>query len=190
MQVPYQNRQSRADTETGEANPLRSRSVTFRQNRDITEPGPANYYRSQSVTLGHNRDIHGRNILFPQGMEELPSLKNKFDAEESSPDEWDGSSRRSPSVYSTSSPKRVVDVTLTSWSEGNELSTLSPPTYYSRSPSTVEAASSLRQPSSSSLSTSSSNGALRAAVCAKHSFVGWETCIFVMENLNILMCEF
>lgn len=187
MLVPYQNRQSRADTETGEAKPLRSRSVTFSQNRDITEPGPANYYRSQSVTLGHNRDIHGRNILC---MEELPSLKNKFDAEESSPDEWDGSSRRSPSVYSTSSPKRVVDVTLTSWSEGNELSTLSPPTYYSRSPSTVEAASSLRQPSSSSLSTSSSNGALSAAVCAKHSFVGWETCIFVMKHLNILMCEF
>uniref|UniRef100_A0A7N2MF47 RING-type E3 ubiquitin transferase n=1 Tax=Quercus lobata TaxID=97700 RepID=A0A7N2MF47_QUELO len=155
-------RQSRADTETGEANPLRSRSVTFSQNRDITEPGPANYYRSQSVTLGHNRDIHGRNILFPQGMEELPSLKNKFDAEESS-DEWDGSSRRSTSVYSTRSPKRVVDVTLTSWSEGNEFSTLSPPTYYSRSPSTVEAASSLWQPSSSSLSTSSSNGALSAA---------------------------
>nr|XP_023913748.1 U-box domain-containing protein 33-like [Quercus suber] len=156
-------RQSRADTETGEANPLRSRSVTFGQNRDITEPGPANYYRSQSVTLGHNRDIHGRNILFPQGMEELPSLKNKFDAEESSPDEWDGSSRMSPSVYSTSSPKRVVDVTLNSWSEGNELSTLSPPSYYSRSPSTVEAASSLLQPSSSSLSTCSSNGALSAA---------------------------
>ncbi|KAK4578229.1 hypothetical protein RGQ29_028386 [Quercus rubra] len=156
-------RQSRADTETGEAKPLRSMSVTFSQNRDITEPGPANYIRSQSVTLGHNRDIHGRNILFPQGMEEFPSLKNKFDAEESSPDEWDGSSRRSPSVYSTSSPKRVVDVTLTSWSEGNELSTLFPPTYYSRSPSTVEAASSLRQPSSSSLSTSFSNGALSAA---------------------------
>ncbi|KAL4621976.1 hypothetical protein ACB092_06G264500 [Castanea dentata] len=157
-------RQSRADTETGEANHLRSRSVTFCQNRDITEPGPANYYRSQSVTLGHNRDIHGRNILFPQGMEELPSLKNKFDAEESSPDEWDGSSRRTPSVYSTSSPKRVVDVTLTSWSEGNELSTLSLPSYYSRSPSAVEAASSLLQPSSSSLSTGSSNGALSAAV--------------------------
>ncbi|KAF3947009.1 hypothetical protein CMV_026797 [Castanea mollissima] len=157
-------RQSRADTETGEANHLRSRSVTFCQNRDITEPGPANFYRSQSVTLGHNRDIHERNILFPQGMEELPSLKNKFDAEESSPDEWDGSSRRSPSVYSTRSPKRVVDLTLASWSEGNELSTLSPPSYYSRSPSAVEAASSLRQPSSSSLSTSSSNGALSAAV--------------------------
>ncbi|KAM4094701.1 hypothetical protein ACB094_06G214300 [Castanea mollissima] len=157
-------RQSRADAETGEANHLRSRSVTFCQNRDITEPGPANFYRSQSVTLGHNRDIHERNILFPQGMEELPSLKKKFDAEESSPDEWDGSSRRSPSVYSTSSPKRVVDVTLASWSEGNELSTLSPPSYYSRSPSAVEAASSLRQPSSSSLSTSSSNGALSAAV--------------------------
>ncbi|KAM4105198.1 hypothetical protein ACJW30_06G214300 [Castanea mollissima] len=131
-------RQSRADAETGEANHLRSRSVTFCQNRDITEPGPANFYRSQSVTLGHNRDIHERNILFPQGMEELPSLKNKFDAEESSPDEWDGSSRRSPSVYSTSSPKRVVDVTLASWSKGNELSTLSPPSYYSRSPSAAQ----------------------------------------------------
>ncbi|KAL4600165.1 hypothetical protein ACB092_11G178400 [Castanea dentata] len=153
-------RQSRADTETGEANPLRSRSVAFGQNRDITEPGPANYFRSQSVTLGHNRDIHGRNILFPQGMEELPSLKNKFDAEESSSDEWDWSSRRSPSVYSTSSPKRVVDVTLSSWGEGNELSTLSPPSYYSRSPSTVEAASSLLQPSQSTLSTCSSNRAL------------------------------
>lgn len=187
MQVLYQNRQSRADSETGEANHLRSRSVTFCQNMDITEPGPANYYRSQSVPLGHNRDIHGRNILFPQGMEEHPSLKNKFDAEENSPDEWDGSSRRSPSVYSTRSPKRVVDVTLTSWSEGNELSTLSPPSYYSKSPSTVEAASSLRQPSPSSLSTCSSNGAVSAVVCAKHSFVGWETCIFVMELLNILM---
>uniref|UniRef100_A0A7N2LEV6 RING-type E3 ubiquitin transferase n=1 Tax=Quercus lobata TaxID=97700 RepID=A0A7N2LEV6_QUELO len=154
--------QSRADTEIGEANPLRSRSVTFGQNRDITKPRPENYYRSQSVTLGHNRDIHGRNILFPQGMEELPSLKKKFDAEESSPDEWDGSSRRSPSAYSTSSPKRVVDVTLTSWGEGNELSTLSPPSYYSRSPSTVEAASSLLQPSPSTLSTCSSNGALSA----------------------------
>lgn len=155
-------RQSRADTETREANPLRSRSDTFGQNMANTEPGPANYYRSKSVTLGHNRDIDGRNILFPQGMEELPSLKNQFDAEESSPDEWDGSSRRL-SVYSSSSPKRVVDVTLTLWRKGNELSTLSPPSSYSSSLSTVEAVSSLRQPSSSSLSTSSSNGALSAA---------------------------
>uniref|UniRef100_A0A2N9H9X2 RING-type E3 ubiquitin transferase n=1 Tax=Fagus sylvatica TaxID=28930 RepID=A0A2N9H9X2_FAGSY len=125
------------------------------------EAGKANHLRS--------RDNSGRSIIdipFSQGMEEIPSLKSRLDAEGSSADEWDGTSRRSPLVYSDCSPRKAVDVTLTSWSEGNELSPFSPASCYSRSPSTVEAASSLMQPSpslisiSSTMSISSSNGAI------------------------------
>uniref|UniRef100_A0A2N9FI27 RING-type E3 ubiquitin transferase n=1 Tax=Fagus sylvatica TaxID=28930 RepID=A0A2N9FI27_FAGSY len=59
------------------------------------EAGKANHLRS--------RDNSGRSIIdipFSQGMEEIPSLKSRLDAEGSSADEWDGTSRRSPSVYS------------------------------------------------------------------------------------------
>ena len=103
MEVPYQNRESSAGIEAGKANHLRSRSVALAKSRDITEPGQPNYLRSQSVILGHNRDNSGRSIIdipFPQGMEEIPSLKSRLAAEGSSADEWDGTSGRSPSVYS------------------------------------------------------------------------------------------
>ena len=196
MEVPYQNRESSAGIETGKANHLRSRSVALGKSRDITEPGQSNYLRSQSVKVGHNRDYSVRSIIdipFPQGMEEIPSLKSRLDAEGCSADEWDGTSRRSRLVYSNCSPRKAVDVTFTSWGEGNELSPFSPASCYSRSPSTVEVASSSMQPSpslisiSSPMSTCSSNGAISVVVCAKNSFVGWMIYIFFMEHVNVFV---
>uniref|UniRef100_A0A2N9ECZ7 RING-type E3 ubiquitin transferase n=1 Tax=Fagus sylvatica TaxID=28930 RepID=A0A2N9ECZ7_FAGSY len=108
-------RESSVGIEAGKANHLRSRSVALAKSRDITEPGQPNYLRSQSVILGHNRDNSGRSIIdipFPQGMEEIPSLKSRLAAEGSSADEWDGTSRRSPSVYSKWDGISVMDGNL------------------------------------------------------------------------------
>jgi hypothetical protein len=116
-------------------------------------------------------------LLAGSANEEASSPKTSPSA---SDHEWDGL-RRSPSgsVCSTSSPRRVVDVTLTAWNEVNEnglppFSAPSPASAYSRS-SYVEVGSPLMLPqsprlvsSASTISTSSSNGAPSVLVCAKH----------------------
>ena len=170
-------------TESGPSNYSRSKSVTLGHNRDINKPGPSNCLRSNSVVLGHERNNGGSSITsiipFKEGSEARSSPRSTLDIVEGSgsSDELDGSSRSpSGSGYSTSSPRKVVDVTLASWNEnGFELNSLSPASCYSRSPLTFSLLQ--RSPtlssSASTISTCSSNGAHRVLVCAKtnHSFV-------------------
>jgi hypothetical protein len=144
----------------GESNLMKSRSVTLGYARNsMSEIRESDYLRSQSsVAAGHNRDSSGRRmsildmISLPAGSanEEASSPKTSPSA---SDHEWDGL-RRSPSgsVCSTSSPRRVVDVTVTAWKEANEnglppFSVLSPASAYSRS-SYVEVGSPLPLPQS------------------------------------------
>ncbi|KAF5451614.1 hypothetical protein F2P56_026705 [Juglans regia] len=146
MQVPYQTREASEETDTGQPNQLRSRSVTIGQS-DSIKTGLSNYLPERSLTVGHNRDSSGMRMVeipFTEGSEELPSLKKRLDAEGSS-DEGDGLSR--------SSSRGGVNVTLSSWTEGNEngldLKALSLLSGYSRSSSCT-----------SSIAGCSSNGGL------------------------------
>ncbi|XP_041002265.1 U-box domain-containing protein 33-like [Juglans microcarpa x Juglans regia] len=156
-------REASEETDTGQPNQLRSRSVTIGQ-RDSIKTGQSNYLPERSLTVGHNRDGSGMRMVeipFTEGSEELPSLKKRLDAEGSS-DEGDGLSR--------SSSRGGVNVTLASWTEGNEngldLKALSLVSGFSRSSSSVEWASpSLKQSPSvisctSSIAGCSSNGGL------------------------------
>ncbi|XP_059456550.1 U-box domain-containing protein 33-like [Corylus avellana] len=168
--------------ESGQSNLMKSRSVALGahdRDRDNSEIRQSNYVRSQSVTAGHNRDSSGRMM----GIFDIPSpaAAGTSDQETSSSpkspsgsDGWgDGLGLgRSPSgsgyYCSTSSPKRVADVTLSSWNEANEFSAPSPAgSGYSRT-SYVDIGSPLlpQSPrlvsSASTISTCSSNGALNA----------------------------
>ena len=169
----------RDNTESATSNYSRSKSVTLGHNGDITEAGPSNCLRSNSVTLSHERDNGGKIIMdipFNQNIEERSSPKSRLELTiegTGSSDEWDGSSISPGSAYSTFSPKKEVDVTLTSWNEnGLDLSSISPASANSKSP----AAFSLLIPSptltssASTISTCSSNGARSVVVCSKHSF--------------------
>ncbi|XP_059456956.1 U-box domain-containing protein 33-like [Corylus avellana] len=162
-------REASADvTESGQSNLMKSRSVAFGndRNRDSSEIRQSNFVRSQSVTAGHKyRDSIGRMM----GIFGIPSPAAAGTSDQettSSPKSPSGSDGwgdglglgRSPSgsVYycSTSSPKRVADVTLSSWAhEANEVSAPSPAgSVYSRT-SYVDVGSP---------SICSSNGALNA----------------------------
>ena len=141
--------------------------------RDINKPGPSNCLRSNSIALGHERNNGGSSITniipFKEGSEARSSPRSTLDIVEGSgsSDELDGSSRSpSGSGYSTSSPRKVVDVTLASWNEnGLELNSFSPASLLQPSPTLSSSAS--------TISTCASNGAHRVLVCAKtnHSFV-------------------
>ena len=136
--------------ESGQSNLMKSRSVALGHDRDSWDNSEilrqSNYVRSQSVTVGHSRDSSGRMM----GIFDIPSpvaaQLGTTDHQEtsSSPMSPSGSDHewgdglglgRTPSgsgYCSTSSPKRVVDVTLSSWNEANEFSTPSPGSGYSR----------------------------------------------------------
>jgi hypothetical protein len=133
--------------ESGQSNLMKSRSVALGHDRDNSEMiRQSNYVRSQSVTAGHRRDNSGRMM----GIFDIPSpaaaQPGTTDHQEtsSSPKSPSGSDHewgdglglgRSPSgsgFSSTSSPRRVVDVTLSSWNEANEFSAPSPGSGYSR----------------------------------------------------------
>ena len=150
-----------------------SESLTLGHDRDINKPGPSNCLRSNSAALGHERNNGGSSITniipFKEGSEARSSPRSTLDIVEGSgsSDELDGSSRSpSGSGYSTSSPRKVFDVTLASWNEnGLELNSFSPASLLQPSPTLSSSAS--------TISTCSSNGAHRVLVCAKtnHSFV-------------------
>lgn len=157
----------------------RSKSVSLGHNRDITEARPSNCLRSNSVTLGYERDNGGKRIMdipFDQYIAERSYPKSWLDVKVEgtrSSSEWDGSPIIPGSAYSTFSPKKVVDATLTSWNEiGLDLSSISPASANSKS----LVASSLLKPSptltssANTISTCTCSGARNVVVCAKHSF--------------------
>ena len=156
----------------------------------------SNFVRSQSVTAGHYRDSIGRMMsIFDTPS---PAVAGTTDQEApSSPKSPSGSDHeywgdgclglgRSPSgsgyycSTSSPSPRRVADVTLSSWNEANEFSGPSPGSGYSRI-SYVDVGSPLPPQiprlvsSASAISACSSiniNGALiNAVVRAIHSFM-------------------
>ncbi|KAE7999502.1 hypothetical protein FH972_003922 [Carpinus fangiana] len=133
--------------EGGQSNLMKSRSVALGHDRDSSEMiRQSNYVRSQSVTAGHSRDSSGRmmgifDIPSPAAAQPGTTDHQETSSSSKSPSgsdhEWgDGLGLgRSPSgsgYCSTSSPRRVVDVTLSSWNEANEFSTPSPGSGYSR----------------------------------------------------------
>lgn len=163
-------------------------SVPVLHSRDNIETGQSNNLRSQSVTVGYDRDRGGINSLafsdipIPEGTEELSSPKSRFFTPGGSFHLWDLPITTSPDLGSSAySSKGVVDETLPSWNlQGNEngleFGTLSLPSGYSRSSSSVNVTSSLQPPipslisSPSLMSTSSSSGAHSVVVRAKHNF--------------------
>jgi hypothetical protein len=199
-------REASADmiSESGESNIMKLRSVTLGHERNSSEIRGSDYLKSRSVAAGNNRYSNGRwrsildmiSLLAGSANEEASSPKTSPSA---SDHEWDGL-RRSPSgsVCSTSSPRRVVDVTLTAWNEVNEnglppFSAPSPASAYSRS-SYVEVGSPLMLPqsprlvsSASTISTSSSNGAPSVLVCAKHFH--FCLCLYIYIYIYIYFCS-
>lgn len=165
MWVKYQTREATEDTDIGQSNVLRS--VTLGHNRDSTAIGQPGYILARSTTMGHTSGGRILGITSLEGTGELSSLMSGLDAR-------DGSSRSAPGLdCSTSSSRRSVDESMTSWNEnGLESKALHPAVGHSRSSSTAEVAyapplqaSPVLNSIASSISTCSSQGALSVVVC-------------------------
>ncbi|KAE7999500.1 hypothetical protein FH972_003920 [Carpinus fangiana] len=112
---------------------MKSRSsvaLGYDRDRDSSEIRQSNFVRSQSVTAGHNRDSIGR-MMSIVDIPSPPAAGTTDQEASSSPKSPSGSDSGYYCSTSSPSPRRVADVTLSSWKEANEFSGPSPGSCYS-----------------------------------------------------------